>query len=514
LQIASRDRLPLGAPQPCVAISNDGRLVVAVVERDDTTFLFRRFLDEPDGKLLEDSRGAYHPSISPNGEWVSFLTGNSLMRISARGERATRLLELPNSFGHCWINDSEIVINRSEGRELLRVDVERGTFTKIQGGSAHDRFMWPSRVPGMEAVLFNSDSFVAKSEETESDQVSLMSFDPASRTVLGISGSMPRATPSGQILLVRDGMLAAASFDPQDPGRQVRPVAALEGLLVEGWLGQYAVSDTGTLVYVPGEWLLGTELVWDDGGGNVVALGFPLLPYGDFEISPDGTQLALTVGGANDSRSWIYDLERGARRLLTTDDEGAFAIWSPDGTRLAFGSSRGGTYGLYLRTLGSNAPAELILQSEHKMIPYTWHEAVGVLYSVSFDIFRIDPDNPNEPEAIVATDAAEWSPDISPDGRWIAYTSDESGRYEIYARALDNDRSWTVSLDGGEEPIWSEDGKTIYYRNGNGFLATPVLEASADRTRFRVGRPVVVVEGAYANVPGLSYDVHPGDGRT
>jgi hypothetical protein len=282
LQIASRDRLPLGAPQPCVAISNDGRLVVAVVERDDTTFLFRRFLDEPDGKLLEDSRGAYHPSISPNGEWVSFLTGNSLMRISARGERATRLLELPNSFGHCWINDSEIVINRSEGRELLRVDVERGTFTKIQGGSAHDRFMWPSRVPGMEAVLFNRDSFVAKSEETESDQVSLMSFDPASRTVLGISGSMPRATPSGQILLVRDGMLAAASFDPQDPGRQVRPVAALEGLLVEGWLGQYAVSDTGTLVYVPGEWLLGTELVWDDGGGNVVALGFPLLPYGDF----------------------------------------------------------------------------------------------------------------------------------------------------------------------------------------------------------------------------------------
>jgi hypothetical protein len=113
---------------------------------------------------------------------------------------------------------------------------------------------------------------------------------------------------------------------------------------------------------------------------------------------------------------------------------------------------------------------------------------------------------------VADAEASEWGPDISPDGRWFAYTSDESGRYEIYVRAVGGDRSFGVSLDGGEEPIFSADGKTLYYRFGNRFYATPILEASSDGTRFRAGKPEVVVEGAYSNVPGLSYDVGP-DGR-
>ena len=111
LQVASRDMLPLGAPQPCLAISDDGRLIVAVVERDGATWLYRRFLDDPVGELLEDSRGGYHPQVSPDGEWISFMKGNALMRMSSRGDRATSLIELPNSFGHCWINNDEIESN-------------------------------------------------------------------------------------------------------------------------------------------------------------------------------------------------------------------------------------------------------------------------------------------------------------------------------------------------------------------------------------------------------------------
>ena len=116
-----------------------------------------------------------------------------------------------------------------------------------------------------------------------------------------------------------------------------------------------------------------------------------------------------------------------------------------------------------------------------------------------------------EPVSLVNSGASEWGPDISPDGRWFAYTSDESGRYEIYVRALDGDRSVTVSLEGGEEPIFSADGTAIYFRNGNRFYRTPILEASSDGSRFRAGQPEVVVEGAYSNVPGLSYDVGPDD---
>jgi len=512
LQVASRDKLPLGAPQPCIAISDDGRLIVVAVERDDTTWLYRRFLDRAEGELLEDTRGAYHPQISPDGNWISFMTGNVLMRMDARGDRATQLIELPNSFGHAWISNDEIVINRSEASELVRVDAGRGTATPFEHKDVSEKYLWPSRVPGRDAILINSESHVAKSGEADMDQVSFMDLTTEERTVLGIGGSMPRLLPGGTLLLVRDGLLTAVPFDLDRLAEPVRPATALDGLLVEGWIGQYAVSQNGTMAYVPGEWLLGNELVWDDGRANVDPLDFPLLSYGDFELSPDGTSLAITVGGGTDQKVWIYDLQRGARRLLTTDRSGSFPTWAPDGERIVYGTYSGDPLGIYLQTVGSNAPATLVYESDQPVNPYAWHEDVGILFNRGAGIFRLDPDAPGEPELVVNTDASEWGPDISPDGRWFAYTSDESGRYEVYARAIGGDRSYSVSLDGGEEPIFSEDGGTIHFRNGNRFYATPILEASADGKRFRAGRPEIVVEGAYSNVPGLSYDVGP-DGR-
>ncbi len=304
----------------------------------------------------------------------------------------------------------------------------------------------------------------------------------------------------------------AAPFDIQDPTAEVRPSVALEGVLVETWVGHFAAAENGTVVYAPGGWLVGNELVWDDGRGGVEPLGFPLTRYGDYELSPDGSRLAVSVGDFAASRIWIYDLERGSRRLLTTDDHGVILTWSPDGERVAYASNSGEKWRLVVRTVGSNAPPTVLYESDQQLGAYAWHQKAGLLFNTSMDIFRMDPDQPGDVEELVASKATDWGPDIAPDGRWFAFTSDESGRYEIYARAFGSDRSFTVSLDGGEEPIFSEDGTRIYYRNGNRFMAIPVLEASADGSRFRAGRPEIVVAGAYANVFGLSYDVAP-DGR-
>jgi serine/threonine protein kinase/Tol biopolymer transport system component len=512
LQVASRDQLPLGAPQPSLAISEDGRLIVATVERDGATWLYRRFLDRPEGEILEETRGSYHPAISPDGEWISYMQGNALMKMSARGDRATRLVELPNAFGHTWVSNDEIIINRNEAQILLRVDTERGDVEPYDVEAHLHQFFWPSRVPGRDAILYNSRSHVAKSSESDLDQISIIDLQTNEQTVVGIGGSMPRLLSGGPLLLVRDGQVMAAPFDINLPGRAVKPTTALEGVLIEGWIGQYAVSEEGTVVYVAGDWLFGNELVWDGGRDGVESLGFPVLGYGDFELAPDSSRLAIAVGGGADSQIWIYDLERGSRRLLTTDDRGALATWSPDGEKVAYGSVTGGPWRLLVRTVGSTEPPTLLYEADRQIGAYAWHEEVGILFNIGSAIYRVNPDEVGEPEVVVDTDASEWGPDISPDGRWLAYTSDESGRYEIYARSLAGDRSYNVSLDGGEEPIFSDDGKTIYYRNGNRFYATPILEASADGSRFRAGRPEVVVEGPYSNVPGLSYDVDP-DGK-
>jgi hypothetical protein len=158
-----------------------------------------------------------------------------------------------------------------------------------------------------------------------------------------------------------------------------------------------------------------------------------------------------------------------------------------------------------------------VYEADDRVGPYAWHEEAGLFLTNSAgsnQILRLNPERPEEVEVLVGTSASEWGPDISPDGRWMAYTSDESGRYEVLVRSLvAGDRSWPISIEGAEEPIWPSDGSAIFFRNGAQFLRTPVLETSDDGSRFRAGAPEVFVSGAYANVPGVSYEVAPGDDR-
>ncbi|MGD9253308.1 MAG: protein kinase [Holophagae bacterium] len=511
-QLVSRDLLPLGSPQTALAISDDGRLIVAAIERDGATWLYRRFLDQTEGEILDETRGSYSPQISPDGEWISFMQDSRLMKIGVRGSRATRLAELPNTFGHTWVSNDEIIVARAEGKELVWIDAEGGRAEPIETEDRWHQFFWPSRVPDRKAVIFSSLRDVGSDGERDRDLVSLMDLETNQRTSLGVGGTMPRLLRGGTLLMIRRGQLMGVPFDIERPAAELRPSVALDGVLVETWIGHYAVSENGTMVYAPGEWLLGNELVWDDGRGGIEPLGFPLTQYGDYELSPDGRRLAIGVGNFAESRIWIYDLERGSRRMLAPDDHGLLLTWSPDGERVVYGSMSDETWQLKVATVGSTSPPSVLYQSDQQLSSYTWHRESGLLFNIGTDLFRMDPDQPGEIEELVVTEGTEWGPDISPDGRWFAYTSDESGRYEVYARAFGSDRSFPVSLDGGEEPIYSVDGKTIYYRNGNRFYATPILEASTDGTRFRAGRPEVVVEGAYANVFGLSYDIGP-DGR-
>jgi serine/threonine protein kinase len=514
-EYVSRDQQPLGAPQPGLDISRDGRLVVAVIEYEGSTWLYRRNLDEPGGEIIPGTEGAYHPRISPDGDRISFLAENYLKRVDARGDRITPLVEVANSFGQTWRGNQEILVSRREAAELVVVDVQRNTHEVIQRGNPDNRFYWLEAVPGTNSVLVNR-AHVAKNDETESDPIYLDALDGSDPVKVGIEGTVPRLVGDDALMFVRDGALMAAPFDRSNPGNPSVPQTLLDGMLVESTIGHFALSGEGTMVYAPGRWLVGKAMVWDDGQGNVEELDFPLQGYGDFELSPDGKRVAVTIGSSS-SVIWIYDLERGTRRRLTAQGAGRSAVWSPDGTQIAYGMGEGEEYLLLVATVGSSEPPRVLATASHSLLPYAWHADAGLVFT-SWDgnsgIQWIDPDEPGVIKVLVQSAASEWGPDISPDGKWMAYTSDESGRYEVYVRSLVSEgRSWSVSVDGGEEPVWSSDGSALFFRNGSEFLRTPVFEASEDGLRFRAGRPEVFVSGAYANVPGFSYDVAPGDDR-
>ncbi len=201
-QFVSRDMLPLGSPQPCLDISSDGRLIVAAIERDGATWLYRRFLDQPEGEIVEDTRGAYNPQISPDGEWISFMQANAMMKIGVRGSRSTRVVELPNVFGHTWVSDDEIIIAGAEAKELVRIDTELGDVMPVETDDRWHQFFWPSRVPGRQAILFSSLKDVGTGGEINRDQVSILDLETNQRATLGIGGSMTQLLRGGPLLLV------------------------------------------------------------------------------------------------------------------------------------------------------------------------------------------------------------------------------------------------------------------------------------------------------------------------
>jgi eukaryotic-like serine/threonine-protein kinase len=524
-----------------LALSPDGTgLVYVAVPREGRTQLYMRRLDQFEPVAMAGTEGGSAPFFSPDGRWVGFYGNGALYRVSVEGGAALKICDAAAVWSSTWGTDDTIVFATSNPGGLWRVPAAGGTpdrLTSVDAAAGETQHAYPQWLPGGE-LLFG----VA----TDSGwHVAVLSLQTKRWRAIGPPGSAGAAAlyvPTGHLVYAHAGGLVAVPFDPARgivgspiPLRE-RPEADVAGSAA------FTVSSSGTLAYIPrANTLPRRALVLVDREGRATLLSETRAAYTHPRLSRDGRRLAVAIESENGSDIWIYDLDRGTRARLTSGGVNRFPVWSSDGRQITYQVARSGNVTLYSRRVNDGSEPEPLFgrpsgdpsaglsrvlagllpgtmpsfSAANPHLPMSWspdgqHLAFDERKpSAERDIWVLR--RGEDPSPFLLTPFDEWGSAFSPDGQWLTYVSDESGRNEVYVQPFPGPGGkWAVSTDGGTEPVWSPDGREIYFRRG-GAVAAVALTVSPE---FRVGRPRVLFESPYEEVEGArNYDVSA-DGRS
>jgi Tol biopolymer transport system component len=508
------DRLE-GIDAAALVLSPDGSHLAYVATRGSGSQLYLRSMDSLEARPIPGTEGANAPFFSPDGQWLGFMAGGKLMKVSVNGGAVVTLCNLVNQGipnGASWGDEGTIIFSSGGGGPIQQVVDAGGAaqpLTRLEKGENSHR--WPEFLPGSKALLFAGGTVI-------SSNIGVHAISKGDRRDLVQGGTSPHYAASGHLVFAQSGTLMAVPFDPQRLEVRGAPVPVIEGVTQSAFTGatQYSFSDTGTLVYVSG----GAEgalrrLVWVNRNGAEQLLSAPARDYGYPRLSPDGRRVAVEVG----SQIWLYDLARDTLTRFTF--EGATnqnPAWTPDGKRIAFYSTKEGTANLFWQLADGSGGLERLSTSQHVQVPKSWspdgqllafHENNPVTQK---DIWVLRLSD-RKAEPFLRTPFIEGAPTFSPDGRLLAYVSNESGRPEIYVQPYPGPGGkWQVSIDSGTEPAWNRNGRELFYRSGKKMIAVEVTKQSS----FSAGKPHVLFEGEYfaSQFPlaGTAYDVSP-DGQ-
>ncbi len=501
-----------------LAVSPDGRQVVYVAPAGSSTQLYARAMADLTARALPGTEGARFPFLSPDGQWVGFFADGKLKKASLGGGTPATLAEAPDGRGASWSPAGDIVFVPANASGLAVVPDTGGTprrVTTLDFAAGDGSHRWPQLLPGHRAALFTASSW-----SRETSEIAVVDLATGARRTVLEDVEFARYVPAapgasaGHLVFVRAGALMAAPFDPAGAGAAGPPIAIIEGVRA----GQFDVSANGVLVYTPGSGLAPHfSLVWVDRAGRARPINDLARGYEDLHLSPDGRRVALTVeeaGPDSAAHVWLADTDRGTLTRFTFDGLSRDPVWAPDGESLVFGSKRGeSTFGLYRQRLDGQAAAELIWASPIPIWPdpQSWTPDGRMLVFTTTakdtgdDIWALSLDAGRTARPWLQTPANEWAGRLSADGRWMAYNSDESGRTEVYVQPFPGPGGkWLVSQGGGNNAIWSRDGRQLFYRRGDQILIVDVETAPS----FTLSKPVVLFSGRY-RATGRDFDVSP-----
>ena len=510
---------------PAAVLSPDGTHLAYVATQGGKQQLYLRALDSLEARPIPGTEGGVNPFFSPDGQWVGFFAGGKLKKVSVYGGAAVTLGDAQVPLGASWSSQGMIAFASSANVSLQQVPEAGGVpqpLTRLEKGEFGHR--WPEFLPGGKAVLFAAG---AAGLNFTNAQVAVQSVGTGERRNL-IQGTSPRYAPSGHLVYEQGGSLMAMPFDPQRLTDTGTPVPVVEGVLQSTSSGaaQYSFSATGSLVYVSGGVQAPqSRLVWVSRNGTEQPLAAPAHDYVGPRLSPDGLRVAVGIV-EQETQVWLYDLSRETLTRFTF--EGTVNLnpaWTPDGKRIAFNSSKEAALANIVWQLADGSGGrERLATSEYVQVPMSWSPDGQLLAFIelnpttSLDIWVLRMGDPSagpgqvrKAQPFLQTPFNESVPAFSPDGHWLAYISDESGRYEIYVQPYPGPGGkWQISTDGGTEPVWNRNGRELFYRSGNKMMAVDI----ATKPSFAAGKPRMLFEGPYrpTGTTIQNYDVSP-DGQ-
>jgi serine/threonine protein kinase/Tol biopolymer transport system component len=510
------------------ALSPDGTVIAFVAEKngDGTALLYVRRLDQLQATALSGTDDAMSPFFSPDGEWIAFFAGGKLKKVAVTGGATVTVGDAPSGRGGAWGEDGTIVFapGANPGQRLMRVPSAGGTpepTATLADAEVSQR--WPQVLPDGRGVLFTSSSV-----NTAYNDASIVVQSPSgARTLVQRGGYHGRYLPSGHLVYLRDGTLFAAPFDLDRLAATGAPVPALEGVTSNiGTAGaQFAVSANGTLVYLPGQTNPGGgSISWMDHSGKLAALRPTPANWFDLLFAPDGRRLTMQVVDGASTDIWIYEWARDSLTRLTfgtTVD--TKPVWTPDGRRIVYAATttNQATGNLMWQRADGSGDAQKLTESRNYQRPTSWHPSGKFLAfeeqnPSGFDLMLLPMAGdettgwkPGTPRVFLNGPAQERELMFSPDGRWLAYTSEESGRSEVYVRPFPGPGGkWQISTSGAMHPTWSRTKPELFYGTPVGQIM--VAPYTVEGGSLQAEKPRLWSDGRYfVRSQNRMFDLHP-----
>jgi serine/threonine-protein kinase len=504
-------------------LSHDGTRLDFSELAGTTPHLVLRMMDQVEAKPLPGADNMYFGDFSPDGQWIVAFMGTAevkLKKIPVTGGTAITLADVASPSGVSWGDDGTIVF--SGGKGLMRISSAGGTpvtLTTPDSKKGETSHVAPHFLPGARVVLFT-----IKSGTTS--QIAVLDLKKGGYRVVASNGQDGRYVPTGHLVYIRGATLFAVPFDTEKLAATGSEAPVVEGISTNGpssSIAEYTFSDSGSLVYIEATTggVGGTTMGWADRQGQQQQAISETVLWGTGRLSPDGRRIAngvytsaTTAGSPQDI--WVFDTERKIKTRVTFGGVNADPIWTPDGRRITYSALLDGKRGIYWVQADGSGKPEQLLATDSEATPSSWSpDGKFLLYSQSVDkkppriwVLPVAGGVAGKPYPLHDAEAYETGAQVSPDGRWVAYVSQETGQTEIYVQPFPGPGGKErVSTQGGDSVRWARSGRELFYRVLTGESGVMAVDFQAG-PHLQLGLPKVLIKGTF----GTTFDVAP-DGK-